>query len=72
VNEILVVQRREFYNHAADLDRLQNRVGIEGSSPPYVDTDIQQARLADVRREFARDCPPRLPSADDAKLILQR
>ena len=69
-DQVFVVERRQLHDHAADLDGLELRVRIERAGATHVDLDRKQSRLGDVRRELARDRPPRLAPSHDAELFL--
>ena len=65
VDVVLVVQRRELDDDAADLDRLEDRERVQRAGAPDVDADVEQLRGARGRRELERDGPARV--AADAR-----
>src|SRR5690349_16161757 len=69
--EIFVVQCRQLHRHSADFHRLQYRERIDCPGATDVHLDVEQLRLGDIRREFARDRPPWLAATDNAELFLQ-
>ena len=67
---LLVVQRRLLDGDAADVDRLEHRVGVQVSELAGVPADVEQRRDGGRRRELPGDRPARL-AADDTEPALQ-
>ena len=59
---VLVVQRRLLHVGAADIDRLQHGVWIDGAGAPNVEAHVQQPRRCLLGGELVGDRPARLAS----------
>jgi hypothetical protein len=70
-NQIEIVECGELDGSAADLDRLQDGVRIQGAGAADVDADAEEAGHGDVRGELSGDRPAGLPAAHDAELFLE-
>src|SRR5207245_1298210 len=70
-DQLGVVQRGVGYRYAANLDRLEHRIRVQGSRTSHVEANLEQFRDLDLGREFARDRPARLPIANRAKLGIE-
>ncbi len=70
LDHVLVVQRRHAHDHAADGDRLEHRVRIQGAGPPHVQADVDQPGDGRRGRELEGDRPARVASDRSERLLL--